>query len=75
MTTDTTRTNDRTTETAAGRRRGWRLRSRLRFPKTWREVRALGWKAIAAFILFYLIRDTILYILLPYLIVKGVISF
>ena len=47
----------------------------LKFPRTWREVRAMGWKMIVAFILFYLIRDTILYILLPYLVIKGIISF
>ena len=44
----------------------------LRFPKTWKEVKRLGWKFMLAFILFYLIRDTILYILIPYLIAKGI---
>lgn len=43
----------------------------LRFPKTWKQVKKLGWKFIAAFILFYLIRDSILYVLIPYLIAKG----
>ena len=33
-----------------------------------------GWKLLIYFFLYYLIRDTILYILIPYLIVKGVIS-
>ncbi len=46
-----------------------------KFPKSWKEVRSLGWKFIAAFILFYLIRDLILYVLLPYLIYQGVISY
>lgn len=46
----------------------------LRFPRSWAEVKKLGWKFILAFLLFYLIRDTILYILLPYLIYKGIIS-
>ena len=32
-----------------------------------------GWRVIAYFFLFYLIRDTILYIIIPYLIVKGII--
>ena len=32
-----------------------------------------GWKLLIGFFLYYLIRDTILYILIPYLIVKGVI--
>jgi len=43
----------------------------LKFPKTWKEVKRLGWTFIIAFILFYLIRDSILYILIPYLIAKG----
>ena len=32
-----------------------------------------GWRVISYFFLFYLIRDTILYIIIPYLIVKGII--
>jgi hypothetical protein len=55
-------------------RHGARWRRWLRFPRTWKEVRSLGWKAIVGFLLFYLIRDAILYLLLPYLIVKGIIS-
>ncbi len=51
-----------------------RLRKFGKFPKTWAEVKKLGWKFILAFILFYLIRDTILYIIIPYLIYKGVLS-
>ena len=51
---------------------GWRRD--LRFPKSWKEVKSLGWKFILAFVLFYLIRDSILYILIPYLIYKGVIG-
>ena len=43
----------------------------LKFPKTWKEVKQLGWKFVVAFILYYLIRDSILYILIPYLIAKG----
>jgi hypothetical protein len=46
----------------------------LRFPKSWKEVKQLGWKFILAFILFYLIRDLILYILIPYLVYEGFIS-
>ena len=51
-----------------------RLRNGFRFPRSWKEVKALGWKAILAFVIFYLIRDTILYILIPYLIYRGVIG-
>lgn len=53
---------------AIGWRRYWK------FPKSWKEVKSLGWKFILGFVLFYLIRDTILYILIPYLIYKGVIN-
>jgi hypothetical protein len=31
-----------------------------------------GWKLVWSFIIFYLIRDTILYIIIPYLIAKGI---
>ena len=44
----------------------------LKFPKSWSEVKKLGWKFVTAFILFYLVRDTILYILIPYLIARGI---
>lgn len=56
------------TEKVSSRRKWWR------FPRSWREVKSLGWKFILGFILFYLIRDSILYILLPYLLYKGIIS-
>lgn len=32
-----------------------------------------GWKLLFFFFMYYLIRDSILYILIPYLIVKGII--
>ena len=32
-----------------------------------------GWKLLFFFFMYYLIRDSILYILIPYLIVRGVI--
>ena len=32
-----------------------------------------GWKVLFYFFMFYLIRDTILYIIIPYLIVKGIV--
>jgi hypothetical protein len=52
---------------SAGRLARW-----FRFPRSWREVRGLGWRMIAAFLLFYLVRDLILYILLPWLVYRGV---
>lgn len=36
------------------------------------EVRRLGWKVIGAVVLYYLVRDTILYVLIPYLVLNGV---
>ena len=33
-----------------------------------------GWKLVVGFVVFYLVRDTILYILLPYLIFRGACS-
>jgi hypothetical protein len=51
------------------------LRGGFKFPRNWKQVKALGWKFIVGFILFYLIRDTLLYIVLPYLVYKGVIKF
>ena len=33
-----------------------------------------GWRIVVYFFLFYLVRDTILYIIVPYLLVKGVIN-
>ena len=37
-------------------------------------IKQKGWKFLIAFILFYLIRDTILYIIIPYLIINNVVS-
>lgn len=51
------------------RGRGW-----LRFPRTWAEVRRLGWRAVLAFVLFYLVRDLVLYVLIPYLIYRGTVG-
>ncbi len=52
----------------------FRFRKYMKFPRTWKEVKSLGWKFILAFVLFYLIRDSILYLLIPYLIYRGVIG-
>jgi len=50
------------------------LRRWWRFPRSWAEVRRLGWRAVVAFIVFYLVRDLLLYILLPYLVYREVIA-
>lgn len=51
------------------RRQGWR--KYVHFPRSWKEVKKLGWKFIAGFVFFYLVRDLMLYVLLPYLIYSG----
>lgn len=37
-------------------------------------VKQKGWKVVAIIFFYYLIRDSTLYILIPYLIAKGVFS-
>lgn len=54
------------------KRRG--LRRWFKFPRSWKEVRQMGWRMILVFVIFYLIRDSILYLLIPYLVYKGIIS-
>jgi len=50
------------------------LKRLLKFPRSWPEVKALGWKFVLAFILFYLVRDTLLYLVIPYLIYRGILA-
>tara|TARA_B100000945_G_C20339810_1_gene576773 strand:- start:777 stop:968 length:192 start_codon:yes stop_codon:yes gene_type:complete len=40
------------------------------FKKTFKKF---GWKLFAVIFLFYLVRDSILYIIIPYLVLKGII--
>jgi len=37
-------------------------------------VKEKGWKIVAIFFLYYLIRDTTLYIILPYLLINNIIQ-
>ncbi len=37
-------------------------------------IREKGWTVVLAFFIFYLIRDSILYLIIPYLMMKNVIS-
>lgn len=37
-------------------------------------VREKGWKILLGIFMFYLIRDTILYIIIPVLIARGIIA-
>ena len=42
------------------------------FKKT---VKKYGWKLFAIIFLYYLIRDSILYIIIPYFALKGIFNF
>ena len=37
-------------------------------------IRKKGWTVVLAFFMFYLIRDSILYLIIPYLMMKDIIS-
>lgn len=37
-------------------------------------LKAAGWKVVLGIFMYYLIRDSILYILIPYLIARGIFS-
>ena len=37
-------------------------------------IREKGWTVVLAFFIFYLIRDSILYLIIPYLMMKNIIS-
>lgn len=37
-------------------------------------IRKKGWVVLLAFFMFYLIRDSILYLLIPYLAIKGIFT-
>ena len=37
-------------------------------------IRQKGWKIVAGIFIYYLIRDSILYILIPYLIINNIIQ-
>jgi len=38
-------------------------------------LKSLGWKTLLAIFIFYLIRDVIIYILIPYFTAKGLFGF
>ena len=42
------------------------------FKKT---IKRYGWKLFAIIFMFYLVRDTILYIIIPYFAMKGIFNF
>jgi hypothetical protein len=36
-------------------------------------IKQKGWKVLAVIVLYYLIRDTILYIIIPYLVINNIL--
>ena len=50
------------------------LRKDLREKGPKQFIKDVGWKVALAIFMYYLIRDSILYILIPYLIARGIIS-
>jgi len=50
------------------------------YANIWREdgfrelLRQKGWKVVLVIIVYYLIRDTLLYIVIPYLIARGLMD-
>ena len=40
----------------------------------WGFVKRKGWKVVTAIFIFYLIRDSFLYLLLPYLAARGLLG-
>ena len=50
------------------------LRADLKEKGLKKLVMDMGWKVALGIFLYYLIRDSILYILIPYLIARGMLS-
>jgi hypothetical protein len=50
------------------------LRTELKEKGVKKFVMEMGWKVVLGVFLYYLIRDSILYILIPYLIAKGILA-
>jgi hypothetical protein len=65
-------------------RKSWRDRLvpafLLEYVQIWRKegfralIKKKGWKVVVLIICYYLVRDSILYILIPYLIARGIFS-
>ena len=52
---------------------GWSRRRRLSF-RVRRLLRAYGWKLVFAFFLYYLVRDLVLYVVLPLLVADVIVG-
>jgi hypothetical protein len=37
-------------------------------------IKEKGWKIVAIFFLYYLIRDTTLYVIIPYLVINNIVQ-
>lgn len=51
-----------------------KTRSAFRIPRSWADVKALGPKYVIGYVIFSILRKAVMYILIPYLIYKGVIG-
>lgn len=49
-------------------------KSFFRIPRSWDDLKALGPKYVIGYVIFSLLRKAVMYILIPYLIYKGVIG-
>ena len=49
-------------------------KSVFRIPRSWAELKALGPKYVIGYVIFSILRKAVMYILIPYLIYKGVIG-
>jgi hypothetical protein len=52
---------------------GWSRRRRLAF-RVRRLLRTYGWKLVFIFFLYYLVRDLVLYVVLPLLVADAVVG-
>ena len=46
----------------------------FRFPRSWADLKSLGPKYVIGYVIFSILRKAVMYILIPYLIYKGVIG-
>ena len=46
----------------------------FRIPRSWADVKSLGPKYVIGYVIFSILRKAVMYILIPYLIYKGVIG-
>jgi len=50
------------------------LRQQIKEKGVKQIIREMGWKVIVGVFIFYLVRDVLLYIVIPFLIARGLLS-